>query len=344
MLKYYKAIAERGDWLNPTVEEAYKAYMKKEKESALLNYMLAAERGYEVAQSNVAYILDKDKKMLTTLPLIGSISNNEEPSETIEGLDEEESALIYWTRSANQNNVDSRVKMGDYYYKGIGTPLDFEKAVSCYRLAADVHGSPLGFWNLGWMYENGIGVAKDFHLAKRSYDHALSIDQDAYLPVKLSLIKMNIKYYWEWITGHEVGPALDTDRNTKDKDTRSSAATSRERKQVDQKRYDIGEEMERQYKMKKQKEREEQERMGEDNLFSDDPYALDEFSEDELFESLLILSLCLLVGYLVYVRQFRFGGGNNQQQQQQQQQQGFMAGFNNPVPPPNANNPNDNGQ
>lgn len=270
--------------------------------------MLAAERGYEVAQSNVAYLLDNDKKMLDHLPLIGTASSDqqeESSKEIIQGLDEKESAFIYWTRSANQNNVDSRVKMGDYYFKGIGTPIDFEKAVSCYRLAAETQGSPLAFWNLGWMYERGIGVAKDFHLAKRAYDQALNIDQDAYLPVKLSLIKMYVKYYWEWITGHEVGPALQSGADG-DEDT-----VAKKRKVDSQKQYDIGEEMERQYKMKKQKEREEQERMGEDGPFTgnDDDYNLDDYSEeDELFESLLILSLCLLVGYLVYVRQFRFGG------------------------------------
>ncbi|KAG1076539.1 hypothetical protein G6F42_025464 [Rhizopus arrhizus] len=251
-VSYYKAIAERGDWLNPTVEDAYAAYLKKDKEGALLNYMLAAERGYEVAQSNVAYLLDNDKKMLDHLPLIGTTSSDqqeESSKEIIQGLDEKESAFIYWTRSANQNNVDSRVKMGDYYFKGIGTPIDFEKAVSCYRLAAETQGSPLAFWNLGWMYERGIGVAKDFHLAKRAYDQALNIDQDAYLPVKLSLIKMYAKYYWEWITGHEVGPALQSGADG-DEDT-----VAKKRKVDSQKQYDIGEEMERQYKMKKQKER-----------------------------------------------------------------------------------------
>lgn len=40
------------------MENAYTAYKKKDGEGALLNYMLAAERGYEVAQSNVAYMLD----------------------------------------------------------------------------------------------------------------------------------------------------------------------------------------------------------------------------------------------------------------------------------------------
>ncbi|KAI8373500.1 hypothetical protein EDC96DRAFT_499589 [Choanephora cucurbitarum] len=315
-VSYYKAIAERGDWLNPTVEEAYQAYKDNDQENALVHYLLAAERGYEVAQSNVAYMLDNDKRMLTHLPWV-SMEEQKEESLAMSGLNPQESAFIYWTRSANQNNVDARVKMGDYYFKGIGTTVDYEKAVSCYRLAAEMQGSPLAFWNLGWMYENGVGVAKDFHLAKRAYDHALNIEQDAYLPVKLSLLKMYVKYYWEWMMGHEVGPALDsTNDDNMQKPTRNKEVTEGGND------HDIGEEMERQYKMKKQKEREEQERLGEDDVFGSDPYGLDDFSEeDELFESLLILSICLLVGYLVYVRQFRFNGNNQQQRE-------------NPPPPP----------
>lgn len=42
----------------PTVNDAYDAYKNGDMETALLNYMLAAERGYEVAQLNVAYLLD----------------------------------------------------------------------------------------------------------------------------------------------------------------------------------------------------------------------------------------------------------------------------------------------
>lgn len=242
--------------------------------------------------------------MLAQLPFIGKNTTEQEKRPVIDGLDEQELALIYWSRSANQNNVDSRVKMGDYYYKGIGTPVDYERAVLCYRVASEFQ-SPLAYWNLGWMYENGIGVAKDFHLAKRSYDQALNTEQDAYLPVKLSLIKMYAKYYWEWITGHEVGPALISE---------SKNDVKRRRKTEEQERWDIGQEMEHKYKLKKQKEREENERLGQE---VDDPYPSDDFSEeDELIESLLILGLCILVGYLVYVRQFRFGNERPQQQNQ----------------------------
>lgn len=71
-----------------------------------------------------------------------------------------EMALVYWTRSANQGDVDARVKMGDYYYKGIGTELDYKKARACYQVAAEIESSAMAMWNLGWMHENGVGVAK----------------------------------------------------------------------------------------------------------------------------------------------------------------------------------------
>jgi SEL1 protein len=242
--------------------------------------------------------------MLDKLPIIGNDYEKEHDQVIISGLNEQELALIYWSRSANQNNVDSRVKMGDYYYKGIGTSVDFETAVSCYRVAAELQSSPLAFWNLGWMYENGIGVKKDFHLAKKNYDLALHTDHNAYLPVKLSIIKMYFKYYWEWITGHEVGPALPSDDNNNSKKSRKEVEEGKNSWD------NIGEEMKHKYKIMRQKEREESERLGED--VSDDPYDLDNLSEeDELIDSLLILGLCILVGYLVYVRQFRFGVGNN---------------------------------
>jgi len=69
-------------------------------------------------------------------------------------------ALVYWTRSANQGDVDARVKMGDYYFNGIGTEVDHKKATACYQVAAEVELSAMAMWNLGWMHENGVGVTK----------------------------------------------------------------------------------------------------------------------------------------------------------------------------------------
>jgi hypothetical protein len=36
----------------------------------------------------------------------------------------------------------------------------YEKAAGSYQSAADTQASAVAFWNLGWMYENGLGVAQ----------------------------------------------------------------------------------------------------------------------------------------------------------------------------------------
>lgn len=72
-------------------------------------------------------------------------------------------ALTQWTRAAGQRNIDALVKVGDYYYHSLGVSEDsastrLEKAARYYQSAADTQMSALAMWNLGWMYENGVGV------------------------------------------------------------------------------------------------------------------------------------------------------------------------------------------
>lgn len=72
-------------------------------------------------------------------------------------------ALTQWIRAAAQRNIDALVKVGDYYYHGLGVPDEpeqtrLEKAARYYQSASDTQMSALAMWNLGWMYENGIGV------------------------------------------------------------------------------------------------------------------------------------------------------------------------------------------
>lgn len=61
--------------------------------------------------------------------------------------------------------------------------------------------SALAMWNLGWMYENGKGVPRDFHLAKRHYDLALETNSEAYMPVTLALMKLYVKSLWHTLLG-----------------------------------------------------------------------------------------------------------------------------------------------
>jgi SEL1 protein len=109
-------------------------------------------------------------------------------------------ALIYWTRSARQANIDSLVKMGDWYLYGYGVDSpDPAKAAACYQTAVESM-SAMGMWNLGWCHENGVGVEQDFHLAKRYYDMAAMANAEAALPVALSLIKLRLRSFYNKIT------------------------------------------------------------------------------------------------------------------------------------------------
>jgi SEL1 protein len=195
---YYKLVVEKVESIHSAFDEANRAYDEGDSESALAIYMMAAEQGYESAQANVAFILDEYKSILSLDALIPWKKRRTSL------LRNAFLALIYWTRSAKQSNIDSMVKMGDYYLGGYGVEADMEKAATCYQTAAETHQSAQALWNLGWIHENGMGVEQDFHLAKRFYDQALETNQEAYLPVTLSLTKLRMRSFWNTITNGKV--------------------------------------------------------------------------------------------------------------------------------------------
>jgi SEL1 protein len=139
-------------------------------------------------------------------------------------------ALTQWTRAAAQRNIDALVKVGDYFYHGLGVSDDaestrYEKAARYYQSAVDTQMSALAMWNLGWMYENGVGVpqvrgpeyvcdyhplihCQDFHLAKRHYDLALETNSEAYVPVMLSLGKLYLRSFWHTLMGGKGGVSI----------------------------------------------------------------------------------------------------------------------------------------
>ncbi|KAF9978233.1 ERAD-associated protein [Actinomortierella ambigua] len=342
--KYFKVVTERGDWGDELLPSAFKDYQNGDIESAAIGYLLAAERGIEVGQSNFAWIIDRELPTSYYLSLLASRS----ASQTAAKLALAESplvrlmsptrllelALVFWTRSANQGDVDSRIKMGDYYFVGIGTESDHIKARICYHDAAQ-DSSPLALWNLGWMYENGVGVVKDFFMAKKYYDLALSMsNQQAYLPVTLSLLKLNARYMWNYMTGGDVGGADggfwsisgadgqgatddDTEAGADQKDS-AAGGTQEVGSDVDS----MGEKVINARKKT--------------GISADDdghdPYGTDGHGmddEEELLDLVVIVGLFGVVAYLMYVRQFRFGG--NQQQQQQQQQQPALGADGQPI-------------
>lgn len=200
---YYKNVAERAEILVSSWNDANEAYEGGEIELAFLEYLLAAEQGYERAQNNVAYILD-----LARGPnLLNRWLSLKKSSSRL--LDDPALALMFWTRSSRQSNFDSLVKMGDYYLQGIGTHTDVDKAAQCYMGASEYHMSAQALYNLGWMHENGIGLTQDFHLAKRYYDFALETNHEAYLPVRMSLLKLRARSAWNTLTHGRINSIQD---------------------------------------------------------------------------------------------------------------------------------------
>lgn len=113
---YYKVVAERAEMLHSPFFEANAAYERGDLERAFIAALKAAEHGYENAQANVAYLLDQ-KTSVVSLPDIPFLSSpKSHSSKRSRLLNDPELALAYFTRSAKQANVDSLLKMGDYYY------------------------------------------------------------------------------------------------------------------------------------------------------------------------------------------------------------------------------------
>jgi len=56
---FLKSVCERANFEEKFMDEAYRAYKSGDFDTAILKYLYVAEQGYEVAQSNLAYIIDK---------------------------------------------------------------------------------------------------------------------------------------------------------------------------------------------------------------------------------------------------------------------------------------------
>lgn len=295
---YYKMVAEKAEPVHTSFREANEAYEDGDVETALVSYMMAAEQGYEIGQANVAYILD-DPRSQSSLSTLLPFLRRKTAKLLASAASNLELALIYWTRSAKQSNIDSMVKMGDYYLIGTGTELglpDAERAAACYTAAAETLQSAQALWNLGWMHENGVGgVSQDFHLAKRFYDQALETNYEAYLPVTLALAKLRVRSWWNTVTRG------------------SATSIHAEEGAAVKKRYSLHEwivnfleaDLERYARLEEQADEWDTGRLAatdqEQALYGEEYYDID----DGMLETLIIVALAAALAFLVYLRQQR---------------------------------------
>lgn len=195
-VELFKNVCERGRW-SERLMTAYNSYKNGNANTAVVQYLLLAEQGYEVAQSNAAFILDQKEASL--------VGENETFPR----------ALLHWNRAAAQGYTLARLKLGDYHYYGYGTEIDYETAFIHYRLASEQQHSAQAMFNLGYMHEKGLGIKQDIHLAKRFYDMAAEASPDAQVPVFLALCKLGVLYatqYLQELNVKEVMSHVDMDQ------------------------------------------------------------------------------------------------------------------------------------
>ncbi|EPS72120.1 hypothetical protein M569_02635, partial [Genlisea aurea] len=177
----YKLVAERGPWSSLS-RWALDSYLKGDIGKSLLLYSRMAELGYEVAQSNAAWILDK----------YGEQSMCIGESERCTDAERHQRAHSLWWKASEQGNEHAALLIGDAYYYGRGTERDYDRAAEAY-MHAKSQSNAQAMFNLGYMHEHGKGLPLDLHLAKRYYDQALEVDPAAKLPVSLALVSLWIR-------------------------------------------------------------------------------------------------------------------------------------------------------
>ncbi|KAI7751303.1 hypothetical protein M8C21_002863 [Ambrosia artemisiifolia] len=177
----YKLVAERGPWSSLS-RWALESYLKGEIGKAFLLYSRMAELGYEVAQSNAAWILDKYGESSMCVGESGLCTDSER----------HQRAHSLWWQASEQGNEHAALLIGDAYYYGRGTERDYDRAADAY-MHAKSQSNAQAMFNLGYMHEHGQGLPLDLHLAKRYYDQALEIDPAAKLPVMLALASLWIR-------------------------------------------------------------------------------------------------------------------------------------------------------
>ncbi|KAF1740817.1 hypothetical protein MXB_2315, partial [Myxobolus squamalis] len=96
-------------------------------------------------------------------------------------------------------NPKAVIKVGDFYYYGIGVKQDYVDAFDSYQSAAMLYQDPEAMFNMGYMYEHGLGVTRNFNTAERFYAIASKLEMNAKMLISLVLFRVRIKSIWQII-------------------------------------------------------------------------------------------------------------------------------------------------
>lgn len=125
-------------------------------------------------------------------------------------------------------------------------------------------------FNIGYMYEYGLGLPQDFHLARRHYHESYQTDSDAFVPAYIAMTKLHLHTQYIWAR-----KKWDEWRNTIDIETKSDDTS-----------------------MKSDKQKSQKSEKSKPSLFE----GFSEFISPEDAETFLLLFLCSALAIIVYYR------------------------------------------
>jgi len=220
----FKVVAERGPWIEG-LARAHASFRAGDTTAARLGYARLAHAGYEVAQSNAAWLLERltERTRIELTQGAWWLFNHSKSGKACDGLSVQacgRRALALYRRAAKQGSADASLRLGDMYYNyrelfsdrgayaGLGDQgsphtvtyrgwnvsiRQLKSAVAYYQAAHELRSARASF-TLGWCYQRGIGVRyPDFHLAKRHYELSVAVAADALWPARLALLLLHLE-------------------------------------------------------------------------------------------------------------------------------------------------------
>ena len=193
--KLFKQVAEAGVHADAQ-RSAHQLVEAGKLLKALAKYATNAEMGYQVAQENAAWVYeemlaDHDAEFMGLLPSSATRDADGEKRSLREPF-----GLRMWEHASGQGNIFASLRVGDIYFYGRqGADVDYGRASVHYQKAASL-GSAQAMFNLGFLHHFGHGT-KDYHLAKRWYDTAMTKDRNAFYPCIFALHHLYVRSAWE---------------------------------------------------------------------------------------------------------------------------------------------------
>ncbi|XP_055493965.1 protein sel-1 homolog 3-like isoform X4 [Leucoraja erinacea] len=186
-------VAEQNGFLGYNMRRALDAYLQNSWNEALLYFLITAETGIELSQTNVAYLCEERTELKNSCA---------------------DFTWRYYKLSTFQQNVHPfvLVKMGDFYYYGHKShEKDIEQSIEMYTSAALLNYSQ-AFYNLGSLAEEGLHIPQsvsdllnlntrnqftNFTLQQELYERCITVDvEEAFIPCSIALLRVHLKTMW----------------------------------------------------------------------------------------------------------------------------------------------------